>query len=109
MRTHVNGYPLDRPRFRRHERRPGGRAQDMMPHDETPGSQMYEGTGKVAALRDESRPLQPQGGYRDGLPLGRGEPAELGSDSCVELGSRARVDVAEALPCPLEFAVCVLE
>ena len=80
-----------------------------MPYYETQGSQMYEGTGAVAALRDGSRPLQPQGGYRDGLPMGRGEPAELGSDSRVELGYRARVDVAEALPCPLEFAVGVLE
>ena len=64
-RNYVNGYPLDRPRFRRYECRPVGFAQDMMrkveevfvPHDETQGSQMYEGVGKVGALRDESRPF----------------------------------------------------
>ena len=40
----------------------------LAPRDQTQGSQMYEGSGKVGALRDESRPVQPQGGYRDGLP-----------------------------------------
>ena len=87
---YARGPPLDHGHIRRSERHSKGRAQDMppkvegtsAPRDPSLGSQMYEGASRVGSRegpRDDPRPVQPGGGYRDGPPRGKEEPAKLGS------------------------------